>query len=108
MFSQTFLASLGKISLGNYKGKSNETLPHGHENALVGFQCPIMGRQALTGSRTLMVSVSVNVATTLESFETTSFSVSTLPVIQHWELVWQLYSKSSPKMEMTQDQPKHK
>lgn len=107
MFSQTFLASLGKISLGKYKGKSNETFPHGHENALVGCQCPIMGGQALTGSRALMVSMSVNVATTLESFGTTSFSVFTLPVIQHWELVWQLYSKSSPKMEMTQDQPKH-
>lgn len=107
MFSQMFLASLGKITLGKYKGKSNETLAHGHENAPVGCQCPVMGRQALTGSRALMVSVSVNVATTLESFGTTSFSVFTLPVIQHWELVWQLYSKSSPKMEMTQDQPKH-
>lgn len=83
MFSQTFLASLEKISLVKYKRKSSETLSHGHENALVGFQCPIMGRQALTGSRALMVNVSVNVATTLESFETTSFSVSTLPVIQH-------------------------
>lgn len=78
MFSQTFLALLGKISLGKHKGKSNETLPPGHENALVGCQCPVVARQALTGSRALMVSVSVNVATTLESFETTSVSVSTL------------------------------
>lgn len=77
MFSQMFLASVGKISLGKYKGKSNETLPHDHENALVGCQCPIMARQALTGSRALMVSVSVNVATTLENFGTTSVSVST-------------------------------
>lgn len=92
MFSQMFLALLGNISLEKYKGKSNETLPPGHENAFVSCQCPIMARQALTGSRALMVSVSVNVATTLESFGTTSVSVSTLPVIQHWELVWQLYS----------------
>lgn len=96
-FSQTFLASLGKISLGKYRGKSNETLAHGHKNAPVGCQCPVMGGQALTGSRALMVSVSVNVATTLESFGTTSFSVFTLPVIQHWELVWQLTLRVAPK-----------